>query len=68
MKKILMMLSFLLLMSCTTNHALVEYNKARMDRNEEYLNSVEGRMEAKGEGKTRRVPLEKEAERWSKGE
>lgn len=66
MKKLLIMLSLLLLVSCSTNKNLVEYNKIRMDRNEEYLKSVEGRTVPKGEGKTERVPLDKEAERWSR--
>ena len=65
MKKIILLSAFLLMVSCSTNKALVEYNRQRMDKNEEYLNSVEGKTEPKGEinGATRRVPLEKEADR-----
>ena len=52
-------------MSCSTNKALVEYNRERMDKNEEYLRSVEDKTVPKGEvnGATKRVPLEKEADR-----
>ena len=65
MKKIILLSVFFLTVSCSTNKALVEYNKQRMDKNEEYLNSVEGKTVPKGEinGTTRRVPLEKEAGR-----
>ena len=65
MKKIILLSAFLLMVSCSTNKALVEYNRQRMDKNEEYLNSVEGKTVPKGEinGATRRVPLEKEADR-----
>ena len=63
-KKLLLLMSFLLV-SCTTNKALVEYNRVRMDKNEEYLRSVEDKTAPKGEvnGATKRVPLEKEADR-----
>ena len=63
-KKLLLLMSFLLV-SCTTNKALVEYNRERMDKNEEYLRNVENKTVPKGEvkGTTRRVPLEKEADR-----
>lgn len=63
-KKLLLLMSFLLI-SCTTNKALVEYNRDRMDKNEEYLRSVENKAVPKGEvkGTTRREPLEKEAGR-----
>ena len=65
MKKIILLSVFFLTVSCSTNKALVEYNRQRMDKNEEYLNSVEGQTVPKGEinGTTRRVPLEKEADR-----
>ena len=65
MKKIILLSVFFLTVSCSTNKALVEYNRQRMDKNEEYLNSVEGKTVPKGEinGTTRRVPLEKEAGR-----
>ena len=65
MKKIILLSVFFLTVSCSTNKALVEYNRQRMDKNEEYLNSVEGKKIPKGEikGTTRRVPLEKEADR-----
>ncbi len=65
MKKIILLSVFFLTVSCSTNKALVEYNKQRMDKNEEYLNSVEGKTVPKGEinGTTRRVLLEKEAGR-----
>ena len=65
MKKIMLLSVFLLTVSCSTNKALVEYNKQRMDKNEEYLRSVESKTVPKGEikGTTRRVPLEKEADR-----
>ena len=65
MKKIILLSVFFLTVSCSTNKALVEYNRQRMDKNEEYLNSVEGKTVPKGEinGATRRVPLEKEADR-----
>ena len=69
MKKILLLSGLLLLvMSCSTNKDLVEYNRVRMDRNEAYLNSVENKKVPKGDikGKTTRVPLEKEAEKWSR--
>ena len=63
-KKLLLLMSFLLV-SCSTNKALVEYNRERMDKNEEYLRSVENKAVPKGEvkGMTRREPLEKEAGR-----
>ena len=62
-KKLLLLMSFLLV-SCT-NKALVEYNRVRMDKNEEYLRNVENKTVPKGEvkGTTRREPLEKEADR-----
>ena len=65
MKKIILLSVFFLTVSCSTNKVLVEYNRQRMDKNEEYLNSVEGKTVPKGEinGTTRRVPLEKEADR-----
>jgi uncharacterized protein YcfL len=65
MKKRLLLLISFLLVSCSTNKALVEYNRERMDKNEEYLRSVESKTVPKGEikGTTRRVPLEKEADR-----
>ena len=65
MKKIILLSVFFLTVSCSTNKALVEYNKQRMDKNEEYLNSVEGKTVTKGEidGTIRRVPVEKEAGR-----
>ena len=65
MKKIILLSVFFLTVSCSTNKALLEYNRQRMDKNEEYLNSVEGKTVPKGEinGTTRRVPLEKEADR-----
>ena len=65
MKKIILLSVFFLTVSCSTNKALVEYNRQRMDKNEEYLKSVEGKTVPKGEinGTTRRVPLEKEADR-----
>ena len=65
MKKIILLSVFFLTVSCSTNKALVEYNRQRMDKNEEYLNSVEGKTVPKGEinGTTRRVPLEEEADR-----
>ena len=63
-KKLLLLMSFLLV-SCTTNKALVEYNRERMDKNEEYLRNVENKTVPKGEvkGTTRRESLEKEAGR-----
>lgn len=63
MKKIMLLSVFLLTVSCSTNKALVEYNKQRMDKNEEYLRSVEDKTVPKGElkGTTTRSPLEEEA-------
>ena len=54
-KKLLLLMSFLLV-SCSTNKALVEYNRERMDKNEEYLRNVENKTVPKGEvkGTTRR--------------
>lgn len=65
MKKNLLLLISFLLVSCSTNKALVEYNRERMDRNEEYLRRMESKTVPKGEvnGSTRREPLEKEAGR-----
>ena len=65
MKKMLLLLISLLLVSCSTNNALVNYNRERMDKNEEYLRSVENKTVPKGEvkGTVKRVPLEKEADR-----
>jgi hypothetical protein len=65
MKKIILLSVFILTVSCSTNKALVEYNRQRMDKNEEYLNSVENKTVPKGEikGTTKRVPLEEEAGR-----
>ena len=61
-KKLLLLMSFLLV-SCSTNKTLVEYNKERMDKNEEYLRKVESKTVPKVETKdvSKRVPLEKEA-------
>lgn len=65
MKIKLLLLISLLLVSCSTNKALVNYNRERMDKNEEYLRSVENKTVPKGEvkGTVKRVPLEKEADR-----
>ena len=63
MKKIMLLSVFLLTVSCSTNKALAEYNKQRMDKNEEYLKSVEDKTVPKRElkGTTTRSPLEEEA-------
>ena len=68
MKKYILLVLPILLMSCSTNKALVEYNTQRMDRNEAYLKSMEDQTVPRGEteGAIKRVPLEKEAEKWGK--
>ena len=70
MKKYIIFIVCGLLMSCSVNKSLVNYNTQRMDRNEEYLKSMEGKTVPRGEvnGTTKRAPLEKEAEKWSKNQ
>ena len=64
MRKYIIVISLGLLVSCSTNKALVQYNTERMDRNEAYLKSMENKTVPRDGEAVKKVPLEKEAERW----
>ena len=68
MKKYIVLISLGLLMSCSTNKVLVEYNTQRMDRNEAYLKSMENKTVSRDDETAKKVPLEKEAEKWEKNQ